>query len=115
MDIFQKNGLSSSEVILGIKPQAGQELDYNAKSWQYWPGHSSLYVATPMLKDLYNNDPRQAWVIGPKRGTTNVSYFLNKYIAVGGVPTQVSETDYALRLTEVYLLKAEAIVRSGEV
>ncbi|TKC60043.1 RagB/SusD family nutrient uptake outer membrane protein [Pedobacter hiemivivus] len=112
-DIFQKNGLNSSEVILGLKPQAGQELDYNAKSWQYWPGHSSLYVATPMLKVLYDNDPRQAWVIGPKRGTTSVSYFLTKYMFVGGVPTLVSETDYALRLTEVYLLKAEAIVRSG--
>jgi hypothetical protein len=31
----------------------------------------------------------------------------------GGTPTPVSETYYAMRLSEVYLLKAEAIVRSG--
>lgn len=112
-DIFRKSGLSSPELILGTKPQVAQEFDTYSKSVQYWPGRSALYVATPALKNLYNNDPRQAWVIGRKTAAANESYYFTKYIAIGTVPTQLSEVDYAIRLTEVYLLKAEAIVRSG--
>lgn len=113
-DLFRTKGLASEEVILGVTPQANQEKDFYAKSKQYWPGASSLYVATARLKNLLNNDPRQTWVVGSQKGTGLVeSYFFTKYIAEGTVPTTVSETDYAIRLSEVYLLKAEAIVRSG--
>lgn len=112
-DIFRKNGLNSTEVILGTKPQVAQELDTYSKSVQYWPGRSALYVATPALRTLFNNDPRQAWMIGNKTTGANESYYFTKYIAIGNIPTQTSETDYAIRLTEVYLLKGEAIVRSG--
>lgn len=114
-DIFHKNGLASKEVILGLKPQALQMTDPYSKSKQYWPGSSSLYVAKSALKDLYANDPRQAWVIGtanPSTSSPNTFYF-TKFYQQNTLPSEVSETDYALRLTEVYLLKAEAIVRSG--
>jgi hypothetical protein len=113
-DIFRSKGLSSQEVILGIKPQSGQELNAYSKSKQYWPGASYLYTATAALKNLLNGDPRQNWIIGNynTKGLSE-SYFFTKYIAVGGSPTVTSETEYALRLTEVYLLQAEAIVRSG--
>ncbi len=114
-DIFHKNGLSSKEVILGIRPQAGQELNAYSKSRQYWPGASYLYTATGALKNIFSpDDPRQAWIIGSTNtNSLRESYFLTKYISEGSTPTVVSETDYAIRLTEVYLLKAEAIVRSG--
>lgn len=114
-DIFHKNGLASKEVILGLKPQALQAADPYSKSKQYWPGASSLYVAKAALKDLYSNDPRQAWMIG----TPNLSasspntFFFTKFYQQNTQPSVLSETDYAIRLTEVYLLKAEALVRSG--
>jgi hypothetical protein len=111
-DVFHKNGLTSKEVILGIKPQANQEKETYSTSAQYWPGASSLYVAKTALRTLYDNDPRQAWIIGSVRPRPAYSFF-TKYMKENGVPSVVSETYYVLRLTEVYLLKAEAIVRSG--
>lgn len=112
-DIFHKSGLASKEVILGIKPQTNQQLDYYSKSAQYWPGASSLYLATSGLKNLLNNDPRQNWMLGTVATRFPNNYYFTKYIVQGSTPSVVSETDYALRLTEVYLLKAEAIARSG--
>ena len=115
-NLFRVAGLASKEVILGIKPQALQPSDPYNKTRQYWPAASSLYVATAALKDLYNDDPRKSWIIGPatpyQQYSPNTTYF-SKYVAVGSAPTALTETDYVLRLTEVYLLKAEAIVRSG--
>lgn len=111
-DIFHKNGLSSKEVILGIKPQANQERETYSRSAQYWPGASSLYVAKNPLKELYANDPRQSWMIGTARPRAGY-FFFTKYMKENGVSSALTESYYALRLTEVYLLKAEAIVRSG--
>lgn len=114
-DVFHKNGLASKEVILGITPQANQEKDYYSKSAQYWPGASSLYVATTNLRTLLNNDPRQAWMIGTANPGVNApnTFFFTKHMIQNTTPTKISESDYVLRLTEVYLLKAEAIIRSG--
>lgn len=112
-DIFYFKGLSSPEVILGIKPQQNQESFYYVLSRQYWPGASSLYVAKTALKDLLKNDPRSNWLIGTENTGTKGTYYFLKYIKQGDSPSVLSETSYAFRLTEVYLLKAEAIVRSG--
>ncbi len=114
-NLFRTAALASKEVILGIKPQALQAADPYSKSRQYWPGASSLYVAKSKLRDLYAGDPRQGWVIGIANPSTSApnTYYFTKYQVVGGTPSVTSETDYAFRLTEVYLLKAEAIVRAG--
>lgn len=115
VDIFHTKGLSSKEVILGLVPQALQTADYYSKSAQYYPGASALYVATSALKTLYANDPRLAWMVGaanPSSSSPN-SFYFTKFFVPGSAVSTVSETDYAIRLTEVYLLKAEAIVRSG--
>lgn len=112
-DIFYTKGLSSPEIILGVKPQQNQESYYYVLGRQYWPGASSLYMAKTALKTLLANDPRGAWMIGdPGTYAANTFYFL-KYIKQGDKPTPISETAYAFRLTEVYLLKAEAMVRAG--
>lgn len=111
-DVFHKNGLTSKEVLLGVKPQANQEKETYSTSAQYWPGASSLYVAKTALKTIYDNDPRQAWIIGSVRPRP-AYFFFTKYMKENGVPSALSETYYVLRLTEAYLLKAEAIVRSG--
>lgn len=115
-NLFRASGLASKEVILGIKPQALQPTDPYSKTNQYYPGASSLYVAKGALKDLYANDPRASWIIGtasPYAAYSPNTFFFTKYNAQGVAPSAVSETDYVLRLTEVYLLKAEAVVRSG--
>lgn len=115
-NLFRASGLASKEVILGIKPQALQPSDPYSKTRQYYPGASSLYVAKAALKELYANDPRGSWIIGTANQYAQYSpntFYFTKYNAQTSVPSALSETDYAMRLTEVYLLKAEAILRSG--
>ena len=115
-DIFYVKGLTSSEVILAIRPQPNQEIGYYNLSGSYYPGNSGLYGASPYYQTIMQNDPRADWVIGPLTNAQDyspgVKYF-NKYVPFGGAPSQTSEVSYAMRLTEVYLLKAEAILRSG--
>ena len=115
-DIFHTKGLASKVVILGLKSQPNQEKDYYSRSAQFWPGASAIFVAKGTLKNLLANDPRQAWMIGSANPYSSYSpntFYFTKYMIQGGTPTTVSETFYAMRLSEVYLLKAEAIVRSG--
>ena len=112
-DLFYVKGLTSPEVILGVQAQQNQESYYYVLSRQYWPGASSLYTAKTALKDLLAGDPRGAWMVGTANPSTDDSYYFLKYIQQGHNPTQLTETAYAIRLSEVYLLKAEAIVRAG--
>lgn len=115
-DIFYTKGLSSKEVILGIKPQPNQEAYYYTLSRQYYPSASALYVAKKYFTDLLQNDPRGTWMVGAttpyQAYSPNTKYF-TKYIPMGGTPSQTTETSYAFRLSEVYLLTAEATIRSG--
>ena len=114
VDLFRTKGFTSKEVILGIRPQQNQETYFYNVSKQYWPGASSLYVALQAFKDLLQGDPRGTWMLGTENARYRPgSYFFTKYIAEGSTPTQLTENVYPMRLSEVYLLKAEAIVRSG--
>ena len=111
-DIFYTKGLASNEVMLGIQPQANQYLYYSNSSLEFI-GASSFYEAKPALVTLLKNDPRYSWVIGAA-DTNNVgNYYFIKYIQLAKVSTQLSEVAYAFRLSEVYLMLAEATVRSG--
>lgn len=110
-DLFYTKGLSSSEVMLGIKPQANQELVYENTSG-YFIGRSHIYGASTSLVALYNNDPRKAWIIGDIYKTSNYRFFL-KYIQPTKQSTVISETAYAFRLTEVYLMLVESTIRSS--
>ena len=102
-DIFYTKGLASNEVMLGIQPQANQYLYYSNSSLEFI-GASSFYEAKPALVTLLKNDPRYSWVIGAA-DTNNVgNYYFIKYIQLAKVSTQLSE---------VYLMLAEATVRSG--
>ncbi|MNK36654.1 SusD family protein [compost metagenome] len=114
-DIFYAKGLASTEVILGTKPQANQEGNRVNLSFSYYPGNSSLYVATKKYKDLLAGDPRGTWMVAATSDpfAQPDTYYFNKFIPLAGVPSQLTETCYGIRLTEVYLLKAEAIIRSA--
>lgn len=114
-DIFYVRGLASKEVILGTRPQVNQENNYSNLSISYYPGNSSLYVATKKYKELLAGDPRGTWMVAETSDpfAEPDTYYFNKFIPFGGVPSQLTETCYAIRLTEVYLLEAEAILRSA--
>ena len=111
-EIFRTKGANSAEVILCTAPQPNQPVYPYNRSRQFYPGASSLYCATPKFKEILQDDPREAWMIGAYR-PNYTNYFFLKYIAEGSAPTEVSETHYAIRLTELHLLKAEAILRSN--
>lgn len=116
-DLFRSKGLASTEVILGIKAQPAQELFYYNVSGSYYPGLSDLFVATSAYKDFFDDsDPRKTWIIGPENPNAFIpltQFYFTKYIDFGGSPSQITETSYAFRLSEVYLMRAEAIIRSN--
>jgi hypothetical protein len=110
-DLFYSKGLASKEVILGIKPQANQELVYDNMSSNFI-GRSHIYAATPKFVALFANDPRKTWMIGDLYKTSGLNYFI-KFVQSTRTSTVASETAYAFRLTEVYLMLVESTIRSG--
>lgn len=106
-DLMQVKGLTSKEVILGITPFATQ-VD---KRSGYEFIQSSVYLSSPQFRKLLENDPRESWMLTKATNSTRVSIrdsiYMSKYFG-----PKVEES-YVFRLTETYLLKAEAIVRSG--
>lgn len=116
-NLFRTKGLESKEVILGIKAQPSQDLFYYNTSGSYYPGFSDLYVATSAYRNMFaDSDPRKSWMIGPENPNAFVpfsQYYFTKYIGYGENSSQISETAYALRLSEVYLMRAEAIIKSN--
>ena len=97
-DIFLNKGLASKEVILGTKAFANQI----AEMEKYYYRNTYNYNATPFLLDLLKNDPRASWMLKIDKG---------KQVFVKHIGTQ-AEAKFAFRLTEAYLLKAEALARS---
>ncbi|AZS31625.1 RagB/SusD family nutrient uptake outer membrane protein [Butyricimonas faecalis] len=102
-DIFQEKGLTSKEVMLGIQPLANQVKRHDT----YLYNNSTEYKATPLFLELLKDDPREEWIIG-KLNDKDTIYAITKYVG------DKIEECYAMRLTEMYLLKAEAMVRGGK-
>jgi hypothetical protein len=68
------------------------------------------------MMSLFNGDPRQTWVYQTVAAPYGAYPELTKYYP-GSIttiaPVAVTENSYALRLTEAYLLEAEALTLSG--
>lgn len=107
-DIFLTKGFGSSEVMLGIQPYPNQRYKTNAAEW----GETDFFTG------LMAGDARSKWVY-----YINSVWFsfpfnqMTKYYA-GKNPTNpkvtpLGESCYAMRLSEAFLLEAEAIVLSG--
>jgi hypothetical protein len=99
VDIFKTKGLASKEVILATKAFANQISESEAYIFR----DEAQYNSRDSLTSYLNNDPRKSWMISVVNGE-------NTFVKYSGAQP---EAKYAFRLTEVYLLKAEAIVRSG--
>lgn len=111
-DIFLSKGLASNEVILGIKPYPNDVYKYT--EYLYY----NQAVGSDLLKGLFENDPRESWVYQtvPNYYMGGDMYVFTKYyagMADDPSPTALSNVSYAMRLTEAYLLQAEAIAASG--
>jgi len=115
-DIFLTKGFSSKEVILGVQPYPTET--YKFQQNQFY----GQYPASDSLVTLLANDPRNQWVYRNDNGGTEYGQYygpineLAKYYSgntVNPVETTLSEDCYAFRLTEAYLLEAEAITLSN--
>jgi len=106
-DLMQVKGLTSKEVILGVTPFASQV----GKKMKYEFVQSSVYLASPAFRKLLDNDPRKSWMLLKATTSTTASIRDSTYMSKYFGPKV--EESYVFRLTETYLLKAEALLRSG--
>lgn len=97
-DIFQSKGIASGEVMLGIYPFTGQV--FRTEQYAFSPTFI-IVTYTPSLHAMFEGDPRSSWVIN--EGNRAITKF-------NGPKDQES---YCMRLTEMYLMNAEAVIRSG--
>jgi hypothetical protein len=110
-DLFLTNGFSSKEVMLGVQPYPSET--YKFQNYQYY----NQYIAADALVSIMGADPRGQWVFkgtnSPFLGPLNefTKYYAGDLNNVNLTP--LSETCYAFRLTEAYLLQAEAITLSS--
>ncbi|MCD2424907.1 RagB/SusD family nutrient uptake outer membrane protein [Niabella pedocola] len=110
-DIFWTKGTASNEVMLSVAPVAGQGAKY--QSYLYY------ITATPSAfgQSLFANDPRNTWVYQTvkNRSNRNVLAFTKYYPGptTGLQSMAITENGYAFRLSEAYLLQAEAITAAA--
>ncbi|HEY8971989.1 MAG TPA: RagB/SusD family nutrient uptake outer membrane protein [Puia sp.] len=109
-DLFWTKGLSSSEVMLGVQPYSTQNIKW--KDYIYYDS----YGPNSFMDSLFNGDPRADWQIRTINSAYGSNVALTKYYpgSISNIAAAaVTENSYVFRLTEAYLLEAEAIVASG--
>ncbi|MBN8854590.1 MAG: hypothetical protein BGO55_21915 [Sphingobacteriales bacterium 50-39] len=109
-DLFWTNGLGSSEVMLGIQPYSTQNIKW--KDYIYYDS----YGPNSFMDSLFNGDPRADWQIQTVNSGYGPNVALTKYYpgSINNIAAAaITENNYVFRLTEAYLLEAEAIVASG--
>ncbi|NLR57227.1 RagB/SusD family nutrient uptake outer membrane protein [Chitinophaga polysaccharea] len=102
--VFSKKTLNTKEVILQTPYDVGTNINNKAYAFNTW------FVPSAYYKAFMKGDARDTMAIR----VTGTRVRNGKFIAgtVDGAPAN-SDTEYFLRLAEIYLVQAEAIVRSG--
>lgn len=123
-DIFHAKGLKSSEVIFGIQPKPNQSNVYEAYYYrgtpQYYPSEKmlSLYEGDPRKEQMYKGVESQAigWnADGTYYFYTTIQYAICKHLDPALMTyNDIEESQYQMRLSEIYLLEAEALARTGK-
>lgn len=115
-DIFYQKGLDSKEVIFGIQPKEGQTNVFESYYYRQVP----QYVPSEKLDSLFTlipGDPRKDWLftqVPNPMGSAGTLTLITKHINGKTLASDLTEeSQYQIRLTEIYLLRAEALVRSG--
>lgn len=117
IDIFHTLGLKSQEVMFGIQPKSNQTDVINA----YYYRNSAQYFPTSNFYALFDNDPRkeQLFLEGKPYefyGQMITPITLCKHYAPNNIaPGDITESQYQMRLTEIYLLRAEALARTNNI
>jgi len=115
-NIFLTQGFNSKEVILGVQPFALQT--FKCQQNQF----IGNYPVSDGFVNLLQNDPRNQWVYRNDDGGTaygsvygSINELAKYYSGSTAIPVQtaLAEYCYAFRLTEAYLLEAEAITLSN--
>lgn len=104
-DIFLQKGLASNEVMMGIQPYPNSTAKFD--NYMYYQ-----YVCTDSLVSLFKDDPRKSATYSHYQDTYNTFNLLTKYYpgtVTNPIPSPQTEFCYAFRLTEAYLLEAEAL------
>jgi hypothetical protein len=97
-------------VILGVQPYPIQVYKYSQLQ------DYTQYAPSDSMVSLFAGDPRSSWIFDSVVTNYGTNLELTKYYPgsrISIAPTSIAENSYALRLTEAYLLKAEALTLSG--
>ena len=109
-DVFLTKGFSSKEVVLGILPFPNETFRFlNYQRYLQYP-------ITDTMVSLLSNDPRNQWVYKNVISYGRPMHEFTKFYSGNPttiVKTPLSEYSYAFRLSEAYLLQAEAIALSN--
>lgn len=105
-DIFHSKGLNSNEVMFAIKPKESQSNVLES----YYYRNASQWYPTANYTALFENDPRKEWMFDIQVSETTICKHMLK---TNKTASTLEESQYQMRLTEMYLLRAEALVLSG--
>lgn len=113
VDIYRTKGLDSKEVMFGIQPKANQSMTITSI---YMYGFDLYTIKSSVFNLFASTDTRVGTMVSEQSDKYGSYLVQNRHYAPGqeeGSPTTVGETLVEMRLSEIYLMRAEALLRVG--